>query len=89
VLGEGEISEAVCVPVTDEAGFERLALFVVPAQDAEAALASAQRACEAQLARHKRPRWFRAVDEIPRTATGKMQRFKLREMLERELGVQG
>jgi acyl-coenzyme A synthetase/AMP-(fatty) acid ligase len=27
----------------------------------------------------------RAVDELPRTATGKVQRFKLREILEREL----
>ena len=41
------------------------------------------------LPRFKRPRWGRSVSEIPRTATGKMQRFKLREMLERELGTQG
>ena len=88
MLGAPEISEAACVPATDEAGFERLALFIVPAGSAEAALAAAQRACEAQLARHKRPRWFRVIDEIPRTATGKMQRFKLREMLEQELGTQ-
>jgi acyl-coenzyme A synthetase/AMP-(fatty) acid ligase len=27
----------------------------------------------------------RAVAELPRTATGKIQRFKLREILEREL----
>jgi len=89
VLGAPEIVEAACVPVTDEAGFERLALFVVPATAAEAALAAAQSACEAQLPRFKRPRWLRAVPEIPRTATGKMQRFKLREMLERELGARG
>lgn len=88
VLGAPEISEAACVPATDEAGFERLALFIVPAGNAESALAAAQRACDAQLARHKRPRWFRAIDEIPRTATGKMQRYKLREMLEQELGTQ-
>ncbi|MCG6954017.1 MAG: benzoate-CoA ligase family protein [Betaproteobacteria bacterium] len=89
VLGAPEISEAACVPATDESGFERLALFIVPTGDPESALSAAQRACEARLARHKRPRWFRAIDEIPRTATGKMQRFKLREMLEQELGTQG
>jgi benzoate-CoA ligase len=89
VLGAPEIAEAACVPVTDEAGFERLALFVVPASAAEAALAAAQSACEARLPRFKRPRWLRAVSEIPRTATGKMQRFKLREMLERELSAGG
>lgn len=88
VFGVPEISEVACVPATDEAGFERLALFVVPARDSASALDSAQRVCEAKLARHKRPRWFRAIEEIPRTATGKMQRFKLREMLEQELGTQ-
>jgi acyl-coenzyme A synthetase/AMP-(fatty) acid ligase len=29
----------------------------------------------------------RAVAELPRTATGKVQRFKLREMLARELSA--
>jgi len=89
VLGAPEIAEAACVPVTDEAGFERLALFVVPTAAAEAALMAAQHACEAALPRFKRPRWVRTVSEIPRTATGKMQRFRLREMLERELGARG
>ncbi len=89
VQGEAAVSEAACVPVTDDAGFERLALFVVPTNDEATALEAAQRACEARLPRHKRPRWIRALDEIPRTATGKMQRFKLREMLEREFAAGG
>jgi acyl-coenzyme A synthetase/AMP-(fatty) acid ligase len=39
------------------------------------------------LPRHKRPKWVRAVTELPRTATGKIQRFRLREILERELSA--
>jgi benzoate-CoA ligase len=31
------------------------------------------------LAPHKYPRWFEFIDELPKTATGKIQRFKLRE----------
>jgi acyl-coenzyme A synthetase/AMP-(fatty) acid ligase len=27
----------------------------------------------------KRPRWVEFVDELPKTATGKLQRYKLRE----------
>jgi acyl-coenzyme A synthetase/AMP-(fatty) acid ligase len=27
----------------------------------------------------KYPRWIEAVEELPKTATGKIQRFKLRE----------
>jgi acyl-coenzyme A synthetase/AMP-(fatty) acid ligase len=53
--------------------------------DPSAAQRAAAQACERLLPRHKRPKWVRAVDELPRTATGKVQRFKLREILEREL----
>lgn len=35
--------------------------------------------CAAKLDAHKRPRWVDFTDDLPRTATGKLQRFKLRE----------
>ena len=34
--------------------------------------------CKAGLARYKYPRWLRYVDGLPKTATGKVQRYKLR-----------
>ena len=36
------------------------------------------RHCQKELPTHKRPRWFEFVEKLPRTATGKIQRFKLR-----------
>jgi acyl-coenzyme A synthetase/AMP-(fatty) acid ligase len=33
-----------------------------------------------KLADYKRPRWIDFVDELPKTATGKIQRFRLRDM---------
>jgi benzoate-CoA ligase len=33
----------------------------------------------AQLPDYKRPRWIEFVSELPKTPTGKIQRFKLRE----------
>ena len=35
--------------------------------------------CRDGLAHYKYPRWFHFVDDLPKTATGKIQRFKLRE----------
>ena len=35
--------------------------------------------CKQGLAKYKYPRWFNFVDELPKTATGKIQRFKLRQ----------
>ncbi len=34
--------------------------------------------CKNGLAPYKYPRWFHFVAELPKTATGKIQRFKLR-----------
>ena len=32
-----------------------------------------------KIAEYKRPRWIEFVEALPKTATGKTQRFKLRE----------
>ena len=83
VQGLDGVAEAACVPVPDADGFERMALFVAArGQDPQAAIAAAAAACEQKLPRHKRPKWILPVDELPRTATGKIQRYKLRELLE-------
>jgi len=86
-LAAGGVAEAVCVPVSDGEGLQRLALFVTARGEEDAARAAAG-ACE-RLPRHKRPKWIRAVAELPRTATGKVQRYKLREILESELQRNG
>ncbi len=49
------------------------------AQDASESLAEdLLKHCQDGLARYKYPRWVNFVDELPKTATGKIQRFKLR-----------
>ena len=35
--------------------------------------------CREKIADFKRPRWIEFVDQLPKTATGKVQRFRLRE----------
>ena len=42
-----------------------------------------QQFVRARLAEYKRPRWVEFVPELPKTATGKIQRFKLRELASR------
>jgi fatty-acyl-CoA synthase len=43
--------------------------------------------CKARLARFKVPRFWRIVDGFPMTASGKIQKYKLREMHEAELSA--
>ena len=40
----------------------------------------------AHLPRHSQPKWIREAAELPRTVTGKVQRFLLRDSLVAELG---
>ncbi len=43
--------------------------------------------CDGQIARHKIPRYVRLLDGFPMTVTGKVQKFKLREQMNAELGL--
>jgi fatty-acyl-CoA synthase len=43
--------------------------------------------CQGQIAHQKIPRYVRFVDAFPTTVTGKVQKFKMRQAMEEELGV--
>jgi hypothetical protein len=43
--------------------------------------------CQGKIAKFKIPKYFRFTSDFPMTASGKIQKFKLREMHENELGV--
>ena len=64
--------------------------YVVPrdgVQPSDALAAELQQFARARLAEYKRPRWVEFVDALPTTATGKVQRFRLRERAVRERGA--
>jgi fatty-acyl-CoA synthase len=44
--------------------------------------------CRGQIASFKVPRYWRFVEEFPMTVTGKVQKFKMREVSVAELGLQ-
>ncbi|HMV51426.1 MAG TPA: AMP-binding protein [Blastocatellia bacterium] len=44
--------------------------------------------CKANIARHKVPKHFRFVEAFPLTASGKVQKFVLREQLIQEMGLE-
>ena len=43
--------------------------------------------CRANLAHYKVPRYIRFVDAFPQTVTGKIQKFKIRDLMREELGL--
>ncbi len=76
-----DVLEAAVVGARTEQGLEETVAFVVPraGHDIDTALIDAH--CREHMAAFKRPRRVVVVDELPKTATGKIQRFKLRESL--------
>ncbi|MBS1786737.1 MAG: AMP-binding protein [Acidobacteria bacterium] len=44
--------------------------------------------CKASVARHKVPKFFRFVEAFPLTASGKVQKFVLRDQLIKEMGLE-
>lgn len=84
VLADRRLREAACVVVADRDGFDRLALFVVAASPGEGK-AVAEARCRQSLPQYSRPKWICEVAELPRTPTGKVQRFRLRERLLAEM----
>jgi len=44
--------------------------------------------CSGKIATYKIPRYWKFVDSFPMTVTGKVQKFRMREIAVRELGLQ-
>ena len=79
--GTRRCSKRRVVAAEDERGLVKPKAFVVPREgvEADAALAAAlQEFVKDRLAPFKYPRWIEFAGDLPKTATGKIQRFKLR-----------
>ena len=74
------VLEAAVIGVPDAEGLTRTKAFVVLKDGAWATDAELKAFVKDKLAPYKYPRLIVFVDELPKTATGKIQRFKLREM---------
>ena len=76
------VAEAAVVGSKDADGLVKPKAFVVLAAGIAPAHALEQELIthvRRQLAEYKRPRWIEFIGELPKTATGKIQRFKLRQ----------
>ena len=79
MLRHPAVRECAVVARAREDGTLRPVAFVVAREDAPATLEAELLAlAEEALPSYKRPKWIERVSELPKTSTGKIQRFKLR-----------
>jgi benzoate-CoA ligase family protein len=85
VLDEHEaVLECAVIGVLDQDGLVKPEAFVVAeGRGGQALEASLKQFVRRRLGGNKTPRAFNFVDSLPKTATGKVQRFKLREIADR------
>ncbi|MBI4674264.1 MAG: benzoate-CoA ligase family protein [Chloroflexi bacterium] len=81
LLSHPAVLECAVVGLPDASNLIKPKAFVVLKQGYDASDALKQELvvyCKEKMAEYKRPRWLDFVNELPKTATGKIQRFKLR-----------
>jgi len=79
LVAHPDVLEAAVVGRSDADGVDRPVAYVVPLPGRTPAAEDLIAFCTARLAAFKRPREVILVDDLPKTATGKIQRFKLRD----------
>lgn len=70
------------VGVSDERLGEELCAVVRLREGASLTSQEVHRHCTGRLARFKIPRMLKIADEFPKTNSGKIQKFKIRDMIE-------
>ncbi|WKA48863.1 AMP-binding protein [Geobacillus zalihae] len=82
-----KILDVQVVGVPDEVYGEEVMAWII-LKDGETATAEEIREfCRGNISRHKIPRYIEFTDSYPMTASGKIQKFKLREMAKQRLGL--
>jgi benzoate-CoA ligase len=78
LVSHAAVLEAAVVGMQDEQKLVKPKAYVVLKQGAKVSDEELKAHVKAKLAPYKYPRWIEFAAELPKTATGKIQRFKLR-----------
>jgi benzoate-CoA ligase family protein len=81
LIEHADVLEAAVVGTRNDAGLEEVAAFVVARSGSSIDSTSIDAHCREKMAAFKRPRQLIVVESLPKTATGKIQRFALRDQL--------
>jgi fatty-acyl-CoA synthase len=82
-----KVKDVQVVGVPDERYGEEVMGWVVLKPGEEATGEELRAFCQGKIAHYKVPRYWKFVEAFPMTVTGKVQKFKMREMAIDELGL--
>jgi fatty-acyl-CoA synthase len=82
------VSDVQVIGVPSEKYVEEVMAWVKLKPGASVTSADLDAYCRGKIATYKIPRYWKFVDSFPMTVTGKIQKFRMREMAVEELGLQ-
>jgi fatty-acyl-CoA synthase len=88
LYGHPDVADVQVVGVPDPRYGEELMAWIVPRGGAQVDRESVAEFCAGRIAHHKVPRYVACLDELPMTVTGKVQKYKLRELAIERLGLE-
>ena len=83
-----DIADVQVIGVPDERFGEEVMAWVMLKSDAAASPDEIRDYCRGRIAHYKVPRYVKIADEFPMTVTGKIQKFRMRELAVAELGLE-
>jgi fatty-acyl-CoA synthase len=84
-----DVAEAQVIGVPSEKYGEEVMAWVRPRSGASLDVAALEAHCKGKIATYKIPRFWKIASEFPMTVTGKVQKFRMRELAVAELGLHG
>ena len=81
------VEQAAVVGVPDPKYGEEMCAWIKLKSGAAATADEIRQYCKSQLAHYKVPRYVKFVESFPQTVTGKIQKFKIRDVMKEELGL--
>jgi fatty-acyl-CoA synthase len=82
------VEQSAVVGVPDKKYGEELCVWVKLKNGCQCTEDEVRAFCRAKLAHYKVPRYVKFVEHFPQTVTGKIQKFKIRELMMAELGLE-
>ena len=88
LYGHPDISDVQVIGVPSEKYGEEIMAWVKPREEAAPTGEELALWCKGRIASYKIPRHWKFVDSFPMTVTGKIQKYKMREVAVEELGLE-
>lgn len=83
-----QVQDVQVVGIPDQKYGEELCAWIIVRPGQTLDEESIRAFCKGQIAHYKVPRYIRFVSEFPMTVTGKIQKFKIRDEMKQQLGLQ-